>query len=181
MPGMARRATSRAGCEMSTIKSSRCLPSTAHILDALFDGSRNRTSLCARAMVVLTTRMVREPPDLRSEDCSSTATRSRAANFSSRLARCQLPVSQLRIRREERRHAPDPESRRVVRSAPTTWDADSLNRRAPGSARDRQLVLCFRPRCAHLLHASDCYRHTPVADLRAFGGGGAGSLAGLGL
>ena len=100
------------------------------------------------------------------------ATKSKTENFSSRLAKCRLPVSPLQIRREGRRHAPDPKTRRLVRSAAAAWHADSRNCRASGSARDRKLVLCFRQRRAHVFHAPDCHRHTACADLRAFRGRG---------
>src|ERR1700676_3471215 len=123
-------------------------------------------------MVALTTRIARGPRALSSADCSSTATKSKTENFSLGLAKCQLPVSPLQIRREGRRDAPDQKTRRLVRAAAAIEHADSRNRRAPGSARPRKLVLCLQQRRTHIFHAPDCYRHTACADLRAFRGRG---------
>ena len=62
---------------------------TVRTLDAQFAGFRSRVSSCARATGALTTRTVRAPPVLPSAACSSTATKSRVENFSSRRAKCR--------------------------------------------------------------------------------------------
>ena len=53
-----------------------------------------------------------------------------------------------------------------------SWNADSRNVGTPSSARDRELVLCFRQRRTHVFHAPDCHRHPARADLCALGGRG---------
>src|ERR1700758_4018297 len=150
------------------IKPSRSLPSTARTWDVRFDGFHNRVSSCVPVTEELITRTVRAPLDLLSAACFSTATKLKMENFSSKLARCPLQVSPWHIRREARRHAPDPKSRRLVRSAAAAWNADSRNGPAHGSARDRKLVLCFRQRCAHVFPAAARDRHITGSDLRAF-------------
>src|ERR1700730_8002254 len=142
----------------------------ARTLDSLFAGSLSRIFSCVRATGALTTRMGHGLLGLQSVDCSNTAIRSRAGDFSSRLARCRLLVSPSQIRRVGERYALDPKSRRVVGLAPAVGHADSRDRRAPRTARDRKLVLCFWQRRAHMFHAPDCYRHTACADLRTFCG-----------
>src|SRR4029077_17085246 len=110
------------------------------------------------------TRTVRAPLDLPSAACSSTATKLKMENFSSKLAKCRLQVSPWHIRREVSRHAPDPKSGRLVRSASAAWKADSGNGPAPSSTGDSKLVLCFRQRCAHLLHAATRDRYIAGSD-----------------
>src|SRR5260370_1423186 len=166
--GTAKPTTLPVGFGTWTTKRSRSLPSTARTLAARFAGSLNRAYSCARAMVVPTIRTDRGLLDRRSADCSSTATRSRTENFLSRLAKCRHRVSQSQIRSKEKRHAPDPKSRRVVRSAPAAGHDYSRNCHTSSSSPDRKLVLCVRQRCAHVLHAADCHRHTACANLRAF-------------
>src|SRR5260370_38112825 len=114
MPGMAKRLIYHAGSETLTIKLSRSLPSTARTSDVRFAGFHNRVCSCVPVTAEHITRTVRAPLDLPSAACSSTATKLRMENFSSKLARDRPPVSPLQITREGRRHSPDPEDRRVV-------------------------------------------------------------------
>src|SRR5260370_35473967 len=147
------------GSETLKIKLSRSLPSTARTSDVRFAGFHNRVCSCVPVTAEHITRTVRAPLDLPSAACSSTVTKLRIENFSSKLARCPPPVSPLQITRAGRRHAPDPKSRRVVRSAATVERADSRNCRASRSAGDVELVLCLRPLCPDMLPATDCNGH----------------------
>src|SRR5713101_1276292 len=113
MPGTAKPATSRAGSEMLTIRNFKSLPSIVRIWDVRFAGSPSQVSSCVPATAALITRTVREPLDLRNADCSSTTTKSKMENFSSKQAKCRPLVSPQQVRQEGRRHAPDPETRRL--------------------------------------------------------------------
>ncbi len=111
MTGTEKPATSRVGFVGLMMKLSRSLPSTAHTWDARCAGFHNQVCSCVPVTAALIIRTVRAPLDLPSAACSSTATKLRTENFSSKLARCRPPVSPLQIRREVGRHAPDPKTR----------------------------------------------------------------------
>ncbi len=91
--GMAKPATLHAGCATLTIRRFKFLRSTVRILDARFAGFPSRTCLCVPATAALTTRTDPVLQDLPSADYSSTATKLRTENFSSKLAKCRPLVS----------------------------------------------------------------------------------------
>src|SRR5271156_5705206 len=86
-----------------------------------------------------------------------------------RPARC-LHQAKLQTSLERYARASDQIDRRLAGRAPSTWLHHPRDCRAFRSARNRELVLCFRQRCLRRVHASNRYGYHVGAHLRAFRG-----------
>ena len=124
-----------AGSETWTDRISRSSPSIARTWDARCAGSRSRTFSCVRVTAAFTTGWFARRRDLRRADCSSTTTRSRMENSSSRPAKCRRPGARPRYKESgETAMRLIAKSRSMARSAPAAGHVDPRDGRASGSA-----------------------------------------------